>query len=68
MDQVLSAVIGVVHQHTADILHGPHDVTFAIEGFDSLANLVDDPRQRSIVDGVGALLIRRRETQRYTAA
>ena len=68
LGQVFPAVIGVVHQHTTDVLHGSHSVAFAVKGLDRLTNLVDDPRQRGIVDGVGALLVRRRETQRYTAA
>jgi len=56
-------VIGVVHEHTADIFHGPDDVAVAVKGLYVLADLEHDAGQGRVVDGIGTLLIRRREAQ-----
>ena len=61
------AVIGVVHQNTVEILNGTNNVTLAVKGLYLLTQLVDNARQRRIIDGIGALFIGRRKPQGNSA-
>ena len=60
--QVL-AIITVVQQYATHILNRPNHVGFAVEGLDLFANLVNDPGQGRVIDGVGAFLIGGRKPQ-----
>ena len=57
------AIVGVVKQNAVQVLHGAHNVFLAFESLYFLTLLVHNPRQGSIIDGVGALLIGRGKAQ-----